>query len=188
MENQLVAVLSVIEGALYKEVKEFWKIFKEQYESQAVQVFEHPSFTIQGGVITSEKLKTLTDNFKRFASKIKPYNISVRKLGHIEEHTIYFEVEPEKEVQAVNILVNTFLGIFCDELIENYKPENYRPHIALAVNDLTESNFKRAWFNYGNITYQYDQMINNIFLVKFEKDGNLTLLEKAKLGTDVRGE
>jgi hypothetical protein len=176
-----VGVLSILEGALYKEVKEFWKIFEEQFDATAVQIFEHPSISFQGGVIQDETLQLLRENFLLFADKLKPFDVSVSELGHSGTNSIFMKVEEDEDIKAVNLLVNTFLNIFCSEVVDEYLPENWSPLITLAVNDLTESSFNRAWAFYGDVKYQYRQQINNIYLVKFEDDGNLTVLEKAKL-------
>jgi 2'-5' RNA ligase len=181
MNNELIAVISVIEGGLYDEVKEFWSILEDQYQASSVRIFDHPTITIQGGTITLDNLEILKENFYKFGEKVKPYTIGVRELGHIEKHSIYFKVDRDSEIGAVNIMVNSFLGIFCNHLMEDYTPENYRPHIALALNDLTDGNFDRAWFTFGQVQYQYSQILHNLCLVKFEENGKLTLLTKIEL-------
>jgi len=181
MKTELVAILSVLEGSLYKEIKEFWDILKNQYDAQSVQIFEHPSITVQGGKIDPLKMDQLRENFILFSQKLKPYPVTTTKMGHIGTNSLYFNVEKDQELEAVNILTNSFLQIFCDELIDDYIPENWIPHIALAVNDLTELNFERFWNDYASINYKLSEQISNLYLVKFENDGNVTVLEKAKL-------
>ena len=181
MSEKLIAVISVIEGALHDQVKEFWEVLEQQYGASEVRIFNSPTLTLAGGTITDENLAILKENFGRFGEKVRPFPIAVKELGHIEKHSLYFKVENDNEVAAVNIMVNTFLGIFCKDLISDYTPENYRPHIALAINDLSASSFDRAWFTFGEVRYQYEQLQHNLCLVQFEEDGKLTLLEKATL-------
>ncbi len=182
MKKNLVAVLSVLEGRLYDEVKEFWKLFEERYGAKSVQIFEHPSVTLQGGYLSNENLEVLRANFSRFAEKIKPFNVEVREIGRNDSDMIYFKVEKDEEFSAVNAIVNTFLNIFCDELIEEYLPENWNPIIPLAMNDMEEHSIERAWNFYEDVKFQYVQGIHNLYLIRFEEDGNITVLEKAKLG------
>ncbi len=179
--SELIAVISLLEGALYQEAKNFWDIFDEYYDARAVKIFEHPEITFQGGYISDDKLTLLRQNFHRFAEKLKPFSIQVNELGSSGKTMIYFKVEKDSELEAVNIIVNAFLNIFCDELIDEYLPENWQPHISLAMNDITELNFDRAWSEYSSIKYNYLQPVYNLYLVRFEADGKITVLEKSKL-------
>lgn len=183
MGKELIAVISILEGALYQETKNFWDIFDEYYDARSVKMFEHPEVTFQGGYISQENLLILRQNFSRFAEKLKSFTIYVEELGRSGSSMIYFKVKKDPEISAVNILVNTFLNIFSGELIEEYLPENWQPHIVLAMNDLSTSNFERAWDEYGGIKYNYSQTVHNLYLVKFEDDGRITVLEKAKIQT-----
>ncbi|MDA3864152.1 MAG: hypothetical protein PF689_09840 [Deltaproteobacteria bacterium] len=182
MDNELIAVISIVEDPLGEKVKELWQTFENQYNTKGVQIFKYPSVTLAGGSISPDKLKILKENFQRFGTKVKPWILSVEKYDHVEQDSIYMKVERQQEILAVNILVNSFLEIFCDELIEDYKPENFRPHIALAMNDLEDEQFDRAWKVYAAEKCNYQQQINNIILVKFEEDGHLEMIARAKLG------
>ena len=92
MEHELIAVLSIVDGALGARVKEFWQILEEQYGASEVRIFDQPTLTLQGGRISAQNLAILQANFTRFGEKVRPYPIRVRQLGHIGDHSLYLQV------------------------------------------------------------------------------------------------
>ncbi len=181
MTQELIAIISLLEGALYQETKRFWDLCAERYGAKEVQLFQHPSFTFQGGSVAPEKLPEMRRQFQRFAARVKPFTLSVRKMGNAGNKLLFFEVEPIEELAGTHLMANAFLEIFCDRTIEEYLPEEWHPHVALAMNDLSERGFSELWDDFGEVTYAFDQVISNLHLVRFLPDGNIEVLEKAKL-------
>ncbi|MBU1241377.1 2'-5' RNA ligase family protein [Myxococcota bacterium] len=181
MDKELITVISFLDGEVGTRVREYWDILDKEMGASAVRIFDQPSITLQGGLIDQENLSVLTQNFQRFGEKVKPYTIEISELGSIEEHSIYLKVQPPDEIRAVNIVVNTFLGIFCSELMGDYAPESFIPHVPLALNDLSPATFHRAMDRFSGMPLLLSQTVTNLCLMKFEEDGHLTLLKRAEL-------
>ncbi|HSA34255.1 MAG TPA: hypothetical protein P5077_11060 [bacterium] len=181
MTQELIAVISLLEGALYQETKNLWDLCAERYGAKEVQLFQHPSFTFQGGSVEATKLPEMRKQFQRFAAKVKPFTLSVRKMGNAGKEMLYFEVERTEELAGTHLMANAFLDIFCDRTIEEYLPERWHPHVAIAMHDLSERGFAELWEDFGAVTYAFDQVINNLMLIRFLPDGSIEVLEKAKL-------
>ena len=181
MTQELIAIISLLEGSLYQETKNFWDLCAERYGAKEVQMFQHPSFTFQGGSVDAGKLPEVRKQFQRFAAKVKPFTLQVRRLGNAGKELLFFAVEPTDELAGTHLMANAFLEIFCDRLIEEYQPEHWRPHVALAMNDLSERGFTELWDDFGEVTYAFDQVISNLMLVRFLPEGGIEVLEKAKL-------
>jgi len=160
-----IGILSILEGESYKTVKRLWKLFETKYNSTGVQTFAHPNITFQGGKI--DNLKELKKDFEILIKKIKPFEIEINGLGHFNKKVIYLKVKKTKELININKLINQFLRSYSSELFEYYVPKNWIPHITLAMDDLTEKNFKKAWFELKKQKWNFKQQIHNICIVKW---------------------
>lgn len=179
MSANTIGILSILENKHYKEVKKLWKLFEKKYNSTGVQTFNHPNVTFQGG--KTSNIQQLTNNFQGIISNIKPYEINVAEIGHFKKEAIYLKVSNSKNLLNINKLINNFLKNYCEELFEYYNPQNWVPHITLAMNDLTIENFENAWYELNNITIEFKQTLHNICIVRLFPDSKIRIVKKFEL-------
>lgn len=176
---ETIGVLSVLEGAPYFEVKKLWKLMQRRYHSKGVQSFSHPNLTFQGG--KTDRLPELKCEFRQLTSGVKPFKIDVSSLGDFNKKAIYLRVKKAPDLVKVNGLVNQFLGQYCEGLFKTYYPENWVPHITLAMEDLAERDFEAVIDELSNRRIEFSQTIHNICLVKKCADGKIRIARKIEL-------
>jgi 2'-5' RNA ligase len=55
------------------------------------------------------------------------------------------------------------------------------PHITLAMDDLTEQNFDKAWNRFKRSKIEFEQELHNICLVKWCSDGEIKIAKRYEL-------
>ena len=172
-------ILSILEDQPYKDVKIFWKLFEKKYRSVGVQIFSHPHITFQGG--KTYNLGQLKKDFQKTVSKIKPFEIEVSGIAHFNKKVIYLKVEKTNNLIELNNLINQFLKEHCKSLLEYYLPKNWIPHICLAMDNLTERDFEKAWDELKDSKFRFKQKLHNICIVKRHPDGKIKIAKKYEL-------
>ena len=176
MITSQIWIVSVLENKPYKDVKKIWKLFEKKYGSVGVQIFSHPHVTFQGG--KSDNLRELKKGFQEIASKMKPFEIGVSGIAHFDKKVIYLKVEKTNSLIELNKLINQFLKSHCTGLLEYFTPENWIPHITLAIDDLTEENFEKAWNQLKHSKIKFKQKLHNICIVKRYPNGKIKIAQK----------
>lgn len=179
MSIDTIGILSILENKPYKEVKKLWKLFEKKYNSTGVRTFNHPNVTFQGG--KTYNIKQLKNDFNGIISKIKPYEINVSEIGHFNKEVVYLKVKNSNNLLKINRLINKFLKNYCKELFEYCIPKNWVPHITLAMDDLTNENFEKAWHELNNINIEFKQTLHNICIVRLYPDRKIRIVKKFEL-------
>jgi len=171
-----IGIVSLLEGEPYKKVKSLWKLFEKRYESKSVQMIQDPHLTFQAGWL--EDSKVLVEAFSEFSKQIKPFNVEVKGFGHFDSIVIYLKVIKTNRLFDLNKSINSFLSNYCVELFPLYKPEIWVPHITLAMDDLTEDNFKKAWNDLKDQDFSFRQTIHNFAMIELDQDEKINLVKK----------
>ena len=174
-----IGILSILEDQPYEEVKRLWKLFEKSYNSIGVQTFNHPNLTFQGGEVTDTK--ALTRDFKGLAAEIEPFEIEVDGFGSFRKRVIYLRVKKSREITRINGIVNQHLESRGETVFEEYTPERWIPHITVAMGDLAESEFDKAWSSLSGVKFGFVQKLHNICLVKRYSSGKIKILRKCLL-------
>jgi len=174
-----IGIVSILEDSLYKDVKSLWKVLEQKYGSVGVQTFSHPHISFQGG--KTDSLGQLTRDFQDVVANIGPFVIEVSGFGHFDEEVIYLKVDKTDSLIDISKRINHFVKDHCRDLFEHYMPENWIPHITLAMDDLTEEAFEKAWAELKNSEIEFKQEVHNICAVKWYPDGKIRMVEKYEL-------
>jgi 2'-5' RNA ligase len=172
-------ILSVLEDKPYRDVKKLWKVFETEYDSVGVQIFSHPHVTFQGG--KTADLRQLKRDFQETISKIRPFEIEVNGPRHFDDKVIYLEVEKTQRLIELNKRINQFLKIHCHNLLEDYAPGSWIPHITLAMDDLSKRNFEKARAELKDSRIQFRQRLHNICIVQRYPDGKIRIGKRYEL-------
>jgi len=174
-----IGVVSILEDKPYRDVKDLWKLFEKEFDSVGVQAFNHPHITFQAG--KTESIRQLKKDFQKIVPDIKPFVIEINGARHFDKKVIYLKVEKTAELIRINTLINQFLKTHCQGLFEYFVPPNWIPHITLAMDDLTEENFKKAWSQLKDSKIKFKQKLHNICIVKWHPNGKIGIAKKYEL-------
>jgi 2'-5' RNA ligase len=172
-------IVSVLEDKPYRDAKNLWKLFETKYNSVGVQLLSHPHVTFQGGK-TSDSGQ-LNKDLQEMISKIKPFEIHVNGPRHFDKKVIYLEIEKTHELVQVNKLINRFLKAHCHDLLEDYRPGNWIPHITLAMDDLSKRNFQKAWAELKDTRIEFRQKLHNVCIVQQYPGGKIRIRKRYEL-------
>lgn len=179
--NQITfGILSLLEGEPYRQVREIWKYLEEKYGLVAVQAFPHPHLSFQGGVTCC--VEEIAENCQWLLDRLDPIDIEVTGLGHFGDRVIYLEVKPTPNLRQVNRLVNEYLAMRCQSLFPLYTPQQWVPHITLAVDDLTEDIFERVWSDLSRSPLVFQQTLHSLCLVGRQDHSCYTIVREWRLG------
>lgn len=174
--TRTVGIAALLTGEERDEVLRFWNIFKENYNSIGVRSFDHPNLGFQGGSCLN--LGSLKDELSSLCTKIPPFEITVNGFGFFESPSkvVYLKVMKTNELIEIHKKVNSTLAKCCENLFDFYTPENWIPHITLAMDDLSETSFESFKNRYKGYSPSFRQTISNLALVEFKNNGRVELL------------
>lgn len=179
MPSEKIAIVSNLEGQPYKDVRVLWKLFERKYLSKSIQAYSHPHVSFQSG--TTPDVRQSKRDFENVASQIRPFQIEVMGARHFRKDVIYLAVKRTRELAKIHKLINRFLDGQCQDLVELYTPKHWLPHVTLAMEDLTEENFEKAWMEFGGSNIRFKQRLHNICMVKWFPDGTIRIAKRYKL-------
>lgn len=176
-----IGIVSNLEDLPYRDVKKLWALFERKYNSKAIQAYSHPHFTYQ--IAKTSDVKRLKVDFEKVTSGITPFEIEVIGLRHFRKDVIYLGLKRMRELAGIHRLIHRFLETNCQGLLDLYAPEHWIPHITLAMEDLTEENFGKAWGELQRSRIRFKQTLHNVCMVKWTPDGKIRIAKRYKLGT-----
>ena len=179
MGIEIYGIVALLEGEQYNQVKKFWNYFEERFNSRAVQEFAHPHLTFQAG--RTHAITEFKKDFAKFAARLKPISLEVDGFGHFDKRVIFLKVKLSKRLYELNSAINKRLANYFDEVFDLYKPEIWVPHITLAMDDLTEENFDKAWKDLKGGEFKFRQTLHNLALVKLHSNGKIRLVKRFEL-------
>ena len=179
MSPETIAIVSNLEGQPYKDVRRLWKLLERSYGCKAIQAYSHPHVSFQSA--RTPDVRQLKRDFENVVSQIRPFEIEVVGARHFRKDVIYLAVKRTRELAKIHKLINRFLESRCQDLVELYAPEHWLPHVTLAMEDLTEDNFEKAWMEFGGSNIRFKQRLHNICMVKWFPDGTIRIAKRYKL-------
>jgi len=178
-----IGIVSNIEGQPYKDIKRLWTLFERKYDSKAVQAYSHPHICYQAA--KTSNAGELKKDLRHLILQIRPFEIEVNGLRHFRKDVIFLGVKKTRKLAAIHKLVHRFLEAHCQDLFELYFPEHWIPHITLAMEDLSEDNFRRAWREFKGSNIRYKQRVHNVCMVKWHPNGKIKIARRYELSPGV---
>jgi 2'-5' RNA ligase len=176
-----IGIASLLIGNERDEVLRFWNVFETEYNSIGVQSFDHPNIGFQGGSCLS--IDSLKDELSNLCNALSPFEIIVDGFGFFgaSSKVVYLKVLKTNELIELHKKINNSLGKCCENLFQLYTPENWVPHITLAMDDLSETGFNKFKERYKDNSPSFKQTISNLVLVEFKDNGRVELLSSYEL-------
>mgnify|MGYP003577161004 CR=1 FL=1 len=109
---------------------------------------------------------------------LSPFEVIVEGVGFFEapSKVVYLKVLKTDELIELHKKINNSLAKCCEHLFEFYTPENWIPHITLAMDDLSETGLNNFKERYKDYLPSFKQTISNLALVEFKNNGRVELL------------
>jgi 2'-5' RNA ligase len=166
---ETIGILSILEGAVAEESKRLWTLFENVYGSKGVQSFDYPNVTFQAGYC--HDIALVQNTLAALSRNLSPFTVIVDGLDYFDSSSkaVFLSVQLTAELRQINQTINDMLSKCCEEIFESYRPEKWRPHITVAMDDLTDENFARAWQDLKDYQPHYRQTLSNICLVYVNK-------------------
>lgn len=176
-----IGIASLLTGNERDVVLRFWNVFETEYNSCGVQSFDHPNLGFQGG--SCSNLDSLKDELSNLCVALSPFKVTIEGFGFFEapSKVVYLKVLKTDELIEIHKKINNSLAKCSENLFEYYKPENWVPHITLAMDDLSETDFNNFKEKYKDYFPSFKQTISNLALVEFNKNGRVELLSNYEI-------
>ena len=176
-----VGVLSILEGAVLVEARRLWKLFETRYASEGVQSFNHPNLTFQAGRCSD--IGVMTDALSHLSLGLHAFEITVGGWACFEvANAIYLKVGLTTELQRIHEAINRIVQAHCAEIFANYLPDQWQPHITVAMGDLSDASFCRAKQDLSTYHPRYQQILSNLHLVQLDrKSGHVEIVQSYTL-------
>jgi 2'-5' RNA ligase len=176
-----VGIASLLTSEERDEVLRFWNVFEKNYNSVGVRSFDHLNLGFQGASCLS--VASLKDELSKLCAKISPFEIKVDGFGFFEAQSkvVYLKVMKTKELIEIHKEINSTLAKCCENLFNFYTPENWVPHITLAMGDLSETSLENFKNRFKDYSPSFNQTISNLALVEFKDNGRVELLHSYEI-------
>ena len=148
-------------------VQEVKKEFVEKYNSEEAYT-QPPHFTLRAPFKAPEEIEeTIVPQLIFFAEDQSPFTVQLSGFNHFRDDVIYIDVEDPSSMQSLHADLREYLQNemgFSDQSSNN----TFTPHMTVAYRDLTAENFKRAWTEFKDRSFNYSFKVDSIFLLKHD--------------------
>jgi 2'-5' RNA ligase len=179
MTTETIGIVANLRGQPYREVRRLWALFERKYGCKAIQAYSHPHVSFQAA--KTRDIRRLKADFSEVVSQIGPFELEVNGVRHFRKDVIYLPVRRTRELVKIHKQVHRFLETHCQDLFELYAPEHWIPHVTLAMEDLTEDDFEKAWMELKASKVRFKQRLHQICMVKFHPDGKIRIANRYQL-------
>jgi 2'-5' RNA ligase len=179
MTTETIGIVANLHGQPYREVRRLWALFERSYGCKAIQAYSHPHVSFQAA--KTRDLGQLKADFRKAVSQIRPFEVEVNGVRHFRKDVIYLAVKRTRELVKMHRQVHRFLETHCQDIVELYSPKHWIPHVTLAMEDLTEDDFEKAWSQLRGSKFRFKQRLHQICMVKLHPDGKIRIAKRYQL-------
>lgn len=165
-ELYFVAILPP--ASINEEVMEMKEYFQKQYQSKASlnspgHITLHMPFKFK--VKKEEKLIKI---FSDFAVNYQPFTVQLKGFSAFPPRVIFIDVAPNEQLESLQRDVVKTCKRNLNLFNANYKEQGFHPHITLAFRDLKKPQFKTAWEEFKDKSYQAEFEVNSFYLLRHD--------------------
>lgn len=170
------ALLSILPDPFYSEISEIWNQLENKFDVKFIKnsvPFPHFTWNVAEEYLMKDKLEYFRLKFK----KIDSFVIKTSGIGIFtgEKKVIYIPIKPSKELFEYHKMIWEFSNIENTKLNDYYSPENWFPHITLAVEDVKTENIGKVVEFLSDKKFKYDIKIDSITFVYREVGKELNI-------------
>lgn len=150
-----------------KRVQAVKKEFVDNYDSSEAYD-KPPHFTLHPPFkVPEESEEVIVPQLVFFAESQEPFQVQLSGFNHFRNDVIYIDVKNPTPMQNLHTDLQEYLQNemgFSDRTGNN----PFTPHMTVASRDLTAENFKRAWAEFKDRSFDYSFQVDSIFLLKHD--------------------
>ena len=153
---------------IWQKVQDIKKEFVQKYDSKEAYS-KPPHFTLQVPFKTPEKFEeVLIPKLTGFAKTQPSFEVQLSGFNHFRDDVIFIDIEDPAKMKSLH---KDLIGFLQEELSFTNKMIRHKsltPHMTLAYRDLSAANFKKAWTEFSNRSFNYLFNVDSIFLMKHD--------------------
>ncbi len=175
--KETIGITAIIQGELGEEIRKLWDMADPNYSVKGVKSFDYPNLGFQGGIC--EDASSLEKELSDLCLSVRPFEISVEGFGFFEKphKVVFLKVVKTEELKRIHTWIHDALERNCISTFRNYSPQNWTPHITIAMNDLSDESFRKVQQNLGGNHPSYKQRISRIQMVTYTGSGQIVLTQ-----------
>lgn len=165
-DSQLYFLAILPNDEILNELSGFKNHFANKYSSKA-SLNSLPHITLHMPFKwRDKKLGQLYLALTKISESIAPFPIELKNFNCFEPKTIFVDIVENKELNLLQYQVHKDFKLRLKLMNANYKSQAFHPHITLAFRDLTKDNFKIAWKEFSEKSYNSQFLAKALVLLK----------------------
>lgn len=159
----LQALLSILPEPFYSEISELWEKLENKFDVKFIQnsvPFPHFTWNVAEEYLIKDKLEYFRKGFK----KVDSFVVKTSGIGVFtgDKKVLYIPIKPTEELLNYHEYIWNLCEINKTQMNEYYSPENWFPHITLAVEDIKTENIGKVVEFLADTKFKYEIKIDNI--------------------------
>ena len=151
---------------IYSQVMDYKQMFADDFNSKAAlksppHITLHMPFKLKPEQ-EDHLIKVLHDT----ASNLQNFKVELKDFGQFNERTIFIDVVENEQLHTLFKHIMRSMKINFNIFNADYKNRGYNPHLTLAFRDLKRDEFKRAWPEFKDSSYQKTFEAQSFVLLK----------------------
>ena len=165
------AIVSLLPQPIYREVEEIWDQLEQEFGLQGVRPARFPHFSWQGARDYDES--ALEKTLSRFAAQIHPFKVRTTGLGVFSgvQPVLFIPVIKTRQLADLHRQIWQDLESDGSGINPYYCPDNWTPHISLALTDLTTATIGPVIETLALKTFNWEFEVDNLAHIFISEEG-----------------
>jgi 2'-5' RNA ligase len=162
-----------------------WRDLKEKFGSQYVEHTTVPHFTWH--ICDTYKLQAAIPLLEKIAAEVEPFEIFVEGVGSFVGHApvVYLKIKLTPPLIKLHTCLWQELPPYAQEPNMLYSPSMWRPHITLALQDLSTEQLKPVLRYVGAQKISWRITIDHYSVLMQTPDGAISLINHFQFGKGI---
>lgn len=150
-------LISLLPEPYYTQVELLWDGLEDRFGLSYIRVTPFPHFSWQIG--EGYQLEAILPLLSQFAKDLDPFEVCVRGVEVFpgDLPVVFLKVLCTTQIRAIHLNLWKMLYSYTDQPNLYYQPEDWQPHVTLALNDLTPAALPNVvkWVKQFNIDWRF---------------------------------
>ena len=179
------ALVSTFPKPFEDQILALWQDLKEKFGSRYIENTTVPHFTWH--ICDTYDLKAVTPLLERIAAEIEPFEILIEGVGSFisQAPVVYLKIKPNPPLIKLHTRLWQELLPYAREPNMLYSPSMWRPHVTLALQDLSTEQLEPVLAYVGGQKINWRIIIDHYSLLTQTTDGAITLINHFQFGEGI---
>ena len=150
-------LVTLLPEPYYTQVESLWDGLEDRFGLRYIRVTPYPHFSWQIG--DDYQLEAILPRLSQFAKILDPFEIRIRRVEIFpgDLPVVYLNVLCTTQIRAIHLNLWNLLFPYTVQPNLYYHPDNWQPHITLALNDLTPAALPEVvkWIKQFDIDWRF---------------------------------